>query len=33
MKLLFEIYRILRPGEPPTLEIAIQIFNNLFFNN
>ena len=26
-----EIYKMLRPGEPPTLEIATQIFNNLFF--
>ena len=25
-----EIYKILRPGEPPTIEIATQIFNNLF---
>ena len=23
-----EIYKILRPGEPPTLEIAFQIFQN-----
>ena len=28
-----EIYRILRPGEPPTIEIATQIFNNLFFSS
>ncbi|MDC3355330.1 DNA-directed RNA polymerase subunit beta [Candidatus Pelagibacter sp.] len=28
-----EIYKILRPGEPPTVEIATQIFNNLFFNS
>ena len=26
-----EIYKMLRPGEPPTIEIATQIFNNLFF--
>ena len=26
-----EIYKVLRPGEPPTIEIAAQIFNNLFF--
>ena len=26
-----EIYKILRPGEPPTIEIATQIFNNLIF--
>ena len=25
-----EIYKVLRPGEPPTIEMAIQIFNNLF---
>ena len=28
-----EIYKVLRPGEPPTLEIALQIFNNLFFSS
>ncbi len=28
-----EIYKILRPGEPPTLDIANQIFQNLFFNS
>jgi len=28
-----EIYKILRPGEPPTIEIAVQIFNNLFFSS
>ena len=28
-----EIYKMLRPGEPPTLEIASQIFNNLFFSS
>ena len=28
-----EIYKMLRPGEPPTLEIATQIFNNLFFSS
>ena len=28
-----EIYKMLRPGEPPTLEIANQIFNNLFFSS
>ena len=26
-----EIYKVLRPGEPPTTEIASQIFNNLIF--
>ena len=33
MKLLTEIYKVLRPGEPPTIEIATQIFNNLFFSS
>ena len=28
-----EIYKVLRPGEPPTQEIALQIFNNLFFSS
>jgi len=28
-----EIYKMLRPGEPPTIEIANQIFNNLFFSS
>jgi DNA-directed RNA polymerase subunit beta len=28
-----EIYKVLRPGEPPTVEIASQIFNNLFFSS
>jgi len=28
-----EIYKVLRPGEPPTMEIATQIFNNLFFSS
>ena len=29
---LNDIYRILRPGEAPTIEIAEQVFNNLYFN-
>jgi DNA-directed RNA polymerase subunit beta len=29
---LIEIYRRLRPGDPPTLKSAIALFNNLFFN-
>ena len=29
---LFEIFKILRPGEPPTIETAELLFNNLFFN-
>ena len=28
-----DIYKMLRPGEPPTIEIATQIFNNLFFSS
>ena len=28
-----EIYKVLRPGEPPTLDIANQIFQNLFFSS
>jgi len=28
-----EVYKVLRPGEPPTVEIAAQIFNNLFFSS
>ena len=27
-----DIYRLLRPGEPPTLETSKNLFNNLFFN-
>ena len=30
---LFEIFKILRPGEPPTIETAELLFNNLFFNS
>jgi len=29
---LFEIFKILRPGEPPTFETAELLFNNMFFN-
>jgi DNA-directed RNA polymerase subunit beta len=29
---IIEIYRRLRPGDPPTLETATTLFNNLFFN-
>ena len=29
---ILEIYRRLRPGDPPTLETARTLFNNLFFN-
>ena len=27
------IYRVLRPGEPPTVETSRSLFNNLFFNS
>ena len=30
---LFELFKILRPGEPPTIETAELLFNNLFFNS
>jgi DNA-directed RNA polymerase subunit beta len=30
---LVEIYRMMRPGEPPTKEAAIALFNNLFFSS
>jgi DNA-directed RNA polymerase subunit beta len=30
---LTDIYRVMRPGEPPTLETAEQMFDGLFFNN
>ncbi|HWR73922.1 MAG TPA: DNA-directed RNA polymerase subunit beta, partial [Nitrospirota bacterium] len=29
---LLEIYRKMRPGEPPTIEMARNLFNGLFFN-
>ncbi len=29
---LFDIYRVMRPGEPPTVETATKLFNELFFN-
>ena len=29
---IMEIYRRLRPGDPPTLDTAKTLFNNLFFN-
>lgn len=29
---LLELYRRMRPGDPPTLETAENLFNNLFFN-
>jgi DNA-directed RNA polymerase subunit beta len=30
---IIDIYRRLRPGDPPTLETATQFFNDLFFNH
>lgn len=30
---MIEIYRRLRPGEPPTLDMAKNLFENLFFND
>lgn len=32
MEALVEIYRMMRPGEPPTRDAAEQLFDNLFFN-
>ena len=29
---LNDIYRVLRPGEPPTVDIAEEVFKNLYFN-
>jgi len=29
---IIDIYRRLRPGDPPTIETATNVFNNLFFN-
>ncbi len=29
---LIDIYRMIRPGEPPTIEAAESLFNNLFFS-
>jgi len=33
MEALVEIYRMMRPGEPPTKDAAENLFQNLFFNN
>ena len=30
---LNDIYKVLRPGEPPTPEVAEEVFKNLYFNN
>ena len=32
LEALIEIYRMMRPGEPPTKESAENLFYNLFFN-
>ncbi len=32
LEAMVEIYRMMRPGEPPTKEAANNLFNNLFFN-
>jgi DNA-directed RNA polymerase subunit beta len=29
---LIDIYRVMRPGEPPTFETAEALFHNMFFN-
>ena len=33
LEALVEIYRMMRPGEPPTKDSAETLFNNLFFND
>ena len=33
LEALVEIYRMMRPGEPPTKDSATTLFENLFFNN
>jgi DNA-directed RNA polymerase subunit beta len=33
MEALVEIYRVMRPGEPPTRDAAENMFNNLFFSS
>ena len=30
---LFDVYRVMRPGEPPTLDTAQTMFNSLFFDS
>ncbi len=30
---LFDIYRVMRPGEPPTIDTAQNMFNSLFFDS
>ena len=29
---LFDVYRVMRPGEPPTIETAENLFNSMFFD-
>ena len=29
---LEDIYKVMRPGEPPTIEAAADLFNSLFFD-
>jgi DNA-directed RNA polymerase subunit beta len=33
LEALVEIYRMMRPGEPPTREAAESLFENLFFSS
>ena len=33
MEAINDIYRVLRPGEPPSFEVANEIFNKLFFTS
>jgi len=33
LEALVEIYRMMRPGEPPTKESAENLFQNLFFTD
>ena len=28
-----DIYRVMRPGEPPTIEAATNLFHSLFFDS
>ncbi len=32
LEALVEVYRVMRPGEPPTKDAAENLFQNLFFN-
>src|SRR5699024_10414165 len=33
LEALWEVYKMMRPGEPPTKEAAQNLFNNLFFTS